>query len=129
MQKIKNTELKEIKGRAVLGAFLNRIGSIIGKAGDFIIDVAMVPFAYIEAAKGHDKAKFKIGGSTFEFDNTNSVKLKANNDFADNVIKLDSMKSIDNKVIITNDNVDVTQLLNANDSNITKDIVFNKFFG
>ncbi|ASZ09214.1 hypothetical protein CK556_02500 [Mesoplasma chauliocola] len=130
MQKLKVDKLKDIKGGAASGALLNGIGSIIGKTGDFIIDVAMLPFAYIEAAKGHDKAKFKIGNSSFEFDDTTSVKLSANNNISDNVIKLETMKSFDNSVINQNNNLEILQPVNTTlDANIAKDVVFNKFFG
>ncbi|AVN63824.1 hypothetical protein CG006_02435 [Mesoplasma florum] len=130
MQKLKVDELKDIKGGAASGALLNGIGSIIGKTGDFIIDVAMLPFAYIEAAKGHDKAKFKIGNSSFEFDDTTSVKLNANSNISDNIVKLESMRSFDNNLINQNNSLEMSQPINtAFDANIGKDIVFNKYFG
>ncbi|ATZ18124.1 hypothetical protein [Mesoplasma melaleucae] len=130
MQKIKDNELKDIKEVAASGTLLNRIGSIVGKVGDFVIDVAMHPFAYIEAAKGHDKAKFKIGGSSFEFDDTTSVKLTASNNISENVVKLETMRSFDNSLMNTGNGLDTTKALNANvDANVVKDLVFNKYFG
>ncbi|ATQ35597.1 hypothetical protein MENTO_v1c04600 [Mesoplasma entomophilum] len=130
MQKLKVDELKEIKGGAASGALLNGIGSIIGKTGDFIIDVAMLPFAYIEAAKGHDKAKFKMGSSSFEFDDTTSIKLNANSNIADNVIKLEAIRSFNNSVINQGNNLETAQLMNTTlDANMVKEIVFNKYFG
>ncbi|AVN62460.1 hypothetical protein CG001_02300 [Mesoplasma coleopterae] len=130
MQKLKVDELKEIKGGAASGALLNGIGSIIGKTGDFIIDVAMLPFAYIEAAKGHDKAKFKMGSSSFEFDDTTSIKLNANSNIADNVIKLEAIRSFDNSMINQGNNLETSQLMNTTlDTNMVKEIVFNKYFG
>lgn len=130
MQKIKDNELKDIKGKAASGALLNGIGSIVGKVGDFIIDVAMLPFAYIEAAKGHDKAKFKIGGSSFEFDDTTSVKLNASDNVSENVVKLETMRSFDSSMMNPGNGLDTTQALNANvDANVVKDVEFNKYFG
>ncbi|ATZ20974.1 hypothetical protein CG007_02350 [Mesoplasma entomophilum] len=130
MEKLKVDDLKEIKGGAASGALLNGIGSIIGKTGDFIIDVAMLPFAYIEAAKGHDKAKFKMGSSSFEFDDTTSIKLNANSNIADNVIKLEAIRSFDNSMINQGNNLETAQLMNTTlDTNMVKEIVFNKYFG
>lgn len=52
------------------------IASIVGKVTEFVLDVAAIPLVYIESSKNHDKAKFKMGSTSIEFDDSISVKMQ-----------------------------------------------------
>ncbi|PPE04437.1 hypothetical protein EELLY_v1c01120 [Entomoplasma ellychniae] len=98
IKKIDTKKAKEIIGGAsASGALLNGVAAIIGKATDFLLDIAALPLVYIESSKNHDKAKFKLGSTSIEFDDTASVKNQPQLSHHDSdFVQVQTLKSISN---------------------------------